>query len=245
NNYQNLVPTSRPSSSELPEIQDSPISFEDALNSVSSSHEWSADPITPQELSQVLWASYGYSYYEDTATSPSKRHRTVPSAHSYYPMRIYAANASGTYEYLPDQHTLRPVVTGDRRAAIAQASGTIWASSAPLIIAILWDDSHILTVDTTYVEAGLIAQNVYLESAAWGLISDWGKADSDEAAMREALGLTGQTHLHPASIMTVGHPATRIAPGILILFIAVVVLIVCFIIVTSRGKTHGRRIDGL
>jgi hypothetical protein len=205
--YQNLVPTSRPSSSELPEIQDSNVSLEEALDSVFSSHEWSENPVTKQELSQMLWASYGYSYYEDTASSPPIRHRTVPSAHAYYPMRIYAANSSGVYQYLPEQHTLTTIVTEDRRPNIALASGNPWASSAPLIIAIAWDGSHILTVDTTYIEVGLIAQNVYLESAAWGLIADWGKADVDEEAMREALELIGETHLHPASIITVGHPS--------------------------------------
>ena len=206
--YQNLVPTSRPSSSELPEIQDSAISLEDALNSVFSSHEWSENPVTKQELSQVLWASYGYSYYEDNASSPPKRHRTVPSAKAYYPMRIYVANSSGVYQYLPEQHSLTTIVAEDRRSSIALASGNIWASSAPLIIAMAWDDSQILTVDTTYIEVGLITQNVYLESAAWGLIADWSRAGDDEKEMREALGLAGETHLHPASIITVGHPST-------------------------------------
>ena len=206
-NYQNLVPTIRPSSSELPEIQDTAMTLEDALDSVFSSHEWSQNPLTKQELSQVLWASYGYSYLEDTASSPPKRHRTVPSADSYYPMRIYAANSSGVYQYLPEQHTLTTIITEDRRQSIAQASGNPWASSAPLIIATAWDDTRILTVNTTYIEVGLITQNVYLESAAWGLIADWGKADSNEQAMRQALGLTSQTNLHPASIITVGHPS--------------------------------------
>lgn len=215
--YQNLVPTSRPSSSELPEIQDSYLSIEDALDSVFSSHEWSENPVTKQELSQVLWASYGYSYYKDTATSPPKRHRTVPSAHSYYPMRIYAADSSGVYEYLPEQHTLTTIVAEDRRPSIAQASGNAWASSAPLIIATAWDEDRISQppsdleylkwVNLTIVEVGLITQNVYLESAAWGLIADWGKTDTNEETMRNALGLTGQTHLHPASIITVGHPS--------------------------------------
>jgi SagB-type dehydrogenase family enzyme len=204
--YQNLRTTTRPSSSELPEIQDSNVSFEGALNSVRSRHEWSDKPVTRQELSQVLWASYGYSYYEDTAVSPPRKHRTVPSASSYYPMRIYVANSSGIYQYLPEQHTLTPIVTVDRRANIATASGNTWASSAPIIILIVWDDSHILTVDTTYIEIGLITQNVYLESAAWGLVTDWGRADADEEAMRNSLGLSGQTNLHPVSIITVGHP---------------------------------------
>ena len=206
--YQNLVPTSRQSSPELPEIQDSNLSFEDALNSVFSSHEWSENPITKQELSQILWASYGYSYYEDTTETPSETHRTVPSAGALYPMRIYAANSSGVYQYLPEQHTLTRIVAGDRRLSIAQASENSWASSAPLIIALAWDDSKIFTEVCTVVESGLITQNVYMESAAWGLIADWGKADTDEEAVKLALGLTGETNLHPVSIITIGHPST-------------------------------------
>jgi len=129
-------------------------------------------------------------------------------------MRIYAANSSGVYQYLPEQHTLTTIIAEDRRQSIGLASGNPWASSAPLIIAIAWDDTNILTVDTTYIEVGLIAQNVYLESAAWGLVTDWGRADTGEEAMRNSLGLIGKTNLHPVSIITVGHPVDDIPPVI-------------------------------
>ena len=208
--YQHLVLTNRQSSPELPEIQDSNIPFEDALNSVFRSHEWSENPITKQELSQILWVSYGYSYYEDTAASPPKRHRTVPSAHAYYPMKVYATNSSGVYEYLPEQHTITKINAGDRRSSIAQSSGNPWASSAPFIfvIAYIEDTRPWIGGQDTYTEIGLITQNIYLESAACGLIADWGKADTDEEAMKEALGVTGETELHPVSIITIGHPST-------------------------------------
>jgi SagB-type dehydrogenase family enzyme len=208
-NYQNLMPTFRPSSLELPEIQDSNVSIEVALDSISSSHKWSNNPVTRQELSQILWAGYGYSYYQDTSTSPSTRHRTVPSAHAYYPMKVYAVTSSGVYEYIPATHSLTTIVTGDRRSSLASASGNGWASSAPLIIAVAYveDSRPWIGGEETYVEVGLIAQDVYLESAAWGLIADWGKANTNDAAVREALGLTGQTQLHPASIITVGDPS--------------------------------------
>ncbi len=207
--YQNLAPTSRPSSQELPEIQDSNLSLADALDSVSSSHQWSEDPITKEELSQLLWASYGYSYYEDTSASSHpmniSKHRTVPSARARYPMIIYAVNASGIFKYIPEDHTITMTVAGDRRPSVAAASGHDWMSSAPLIIGLVWNDTDMYNVNTTYCEVGLITQNIYLESAAWGLIADWSKADTDEEAMKGALGLVEQTHLHPASIITVGH----------------------------------------
>ena len=206
--YQNLVAASRPSSLELPEISDSAMSLEDGLNSVFASNGWGITLVTTQELSQILWAGYGYSYYEDTAASPPKSHRTVPSSHSYYPMKIYVANSSGVYEYAPEQHTLTLVVTGDRRVAIAQASGNTWVSSAPLLLAVAYivDERPYIGGEETYVEIGLITQSVCLEGTAWGLMTNWGKADANEDAMRTSLGLTGQTTLHPVSIITVGHP---------------------------------------
>jgi len=215
--YQNLVPTSRPSSPELPEIQDSSMILDDALESVYSSHDWSTNPVTQQELSQILWSAYGYSYLEDTSQNPPVRHRTVPSAHNYYPMRIYVANSTGVYEYNPEEHDLTTILTEDRRPSIAAASGNTWASSAPLLIVTTWDENRILTpppdyeylkwVNTTFVEVGLINQNVFLESAAWGLIADWAKAGIGEDGIRQALGISGQTNVHPASIITVGHPS--------------------------------------
>jgi len=205
--YQNLVPTSHPSSAELLEIKDSSMTLKEALDSVFSSHEWSENPLTEQELSQILWSSYGFSYYEDTATTPRKRHRTVPSAAAYYPMKIYVADSLGVHQYIPEQHTLALVDAEDKRPNIAQASGNQWASSAPIIVVIAWDESRIESVGANYIEAGLIAQNVFLESAAWGLIADWGRADKDERAMRESLGLTGAANLHPVSIIALGHPS--------------------------------------
>jgi SagB-type dehydrogenase family enzyme len=210
-NYQNLVPTFRQSSPELPEIRDSNVTYEDALNSVFPSRKWSENPVTQQELSQVLWASYGYSYYEDTAESPPKRHRTVPSSGANYPMKIYAANSSGVYEYISEQHTLTKINTGDRRSSIAQAGGNSWASSAPVIITVAYVENssaqYYIGGDETYVEVGLITQNVFLESLAWGLTADWAKTDVNEAAMRQALGLAEETTLHPLSIIALGHPS--------------------------------------
>lgn len=206
--YQNLIKDSVPSSTELPEIKESSLPFIQALEYVSSSHEWSENPVTKQQLSQVLWASYGYSYYKDTNTGHRPDHRTVPSAGARYPMKIYLANSSGVYEYVPTEHTLITKVSEDRRLNIATSSGNLWASSAPSIILMAWNDANILNIPTTYIEAGLIAQNIYLECSALGLVSDWGRADNDEEAIKEALGLLDKKNIHPVSIVTVGHPST-------------------------------------
>ena len=46
---------------------------------------------------------------------------------------------------------------------------------------------------------------LFLESVAWGLIADWGKADQDEELIKSALKISNQSNLHPTSIITVGH----------------------------------------
>jgi nitroreductase len=98
--------------------------------------------ITRQELSQLIWSSYGFSQYLDKSNqdlNKVKRHRTVPSAHAYYPLEIYAVTAQGVYKYQPNLLTMfgnysadfigLPVVTylqkirnGDNRASLAAAS---------------------------------------------------------------------------------------------------------------------------
>jgi hypothetical protein len=126
-------------------------------------------------------------------------------------MIVYAANSSGVYEYLPKQQNLSTIVTGDRRSSIAQACGNAKAASAPLIVAVAYNyslstPSYVIGGEETYVEVGLTAQEVYLECAAWGLIANLSRADMNQTAMSEALGLANETYLYPTSIITVGHP---------------------------------------
>jgi hypothetical protein len=119
------------------------------------------------------------------------RHRTVPSAHGYYPLQMYVVTKSGVFLYIPgltyvDTYGL-PIVTlllkirnGDVRTQIAHATQG-FVDSAPLIIisvldlqkTIKWDD---LSGETArwlwFYEAGASAYNVELEATALGLFSN-------------------------------------------------------------------------
>ena len=117
-----------------------------------------------------------------------KRHHTVPSAHGYYPFRIYAATGNAIFRYmyglynidlwgLPVVSYLLPMKFGDKRAEIAQATES-FASDAPLNIIIVldialtnqWDDlSHESLRWIWYYEAGAAAHNVLLQATARGL----------------------------------------------------------------------------
>jgi nitroreductase len=153
--------------------------------------------ITQQELSQLTWSSYGFSYYLDKSNQELNkiiRHRTVPSAHAYYPLEIYAVTASGVYKYQPNLLTMLsnysadfiglPIVTflykirsGDDRAQLAAASSILSISSAPLsIITILnWEKTKNAGeqyLPFWYLEAGATTQNIMLEATALGFSSN-------------------------------------------------------------------------
>ena len=144
-----------------------------------------------QEFSQIVWSLYGYSPLLDRSDqegNPLKRHRTVPSAHGYYPFRVYAVMAGGVYRYIPgllpyDKFGL-PIVSYlqkirwlDHRDEVADASQP-FVSSAPLILVIVldirntnkWDDLSGEAIRWVwFYEAGAMAHNVVLAAEAWDL----------------------------------------------------------------------------
>ena len=58
--------------------------------------------LSEQEISQIVWSTYGFSYYIDQSEQEPvhlKRHRTVPSAHGYYPLEMYIITEEGIFRY--------------------------------------------------------------------------------------------------------------------------------------------------
>ena len=174
----------------LPRIKEPGASLQTVLEERSETTSFAGN-LTRSEVSQVLWASYGYSYLLDKSDAPNnpiKRHRTVPSAHGYYPLRMYAVTKSGIYRYihgifscdrwgLPIVSFMLKIRNGDKREEIAQASQPFVVSAPFLIISVLdirrtnqWDD---LSAEKFrwiwYYEAGASAHNVLLQAKAWNL----------------------------------------------------------------------------
>lgn len=153
--------------------------------------------ITKQEISQIIWSSYGFSYYLDKSNQELNqviRHRTVPSAHAYYPLEIYAVTSAGVYKYQPNLLTMfsdysadfigLPIVTflykirsGDNRDQLAAISSLPAISSAPLsIITVLnWEKTKNTGENYLpfwYYEVGATIQNTMLEASALGFRSN-------------------------------------------------------------------------
>jgi len=116
------------------------------------------------QLSQLLWAAQG-------VTDAKTGHRTAPSAHAMYPLDVYAVTAKGIYRYLPADHSLKAVKTGDHRSEI---TGQAWAQKVAVQLVIVGIPRRMKgggekTAEWIDYEAGAAAQNVLLEATAMGL----------------------------------------------------------------------------
>ncbi len=178
----------------LPAIRNASMTLTEAVEQRREATSFSGS-LSRQELSQLLWSAYGFSYNIDEAQTERNnivRHRTVPSAHGYYPLKIYVVTADGVYRYLPGLyryymwdlpvvHGLIPLRTGDFREGVAEASSMEDIGSAPAILVstlnIQMTEGMIGLPDDLsderfrwlwYYEAGAAAHNVLLEATAWG-----------------------------------------------------------------------------
>ena len=170
-----------------------------ALNARQSGREFSAEKLSPQALSNLLWAAYG-------VNRPDGK-RTAPSANNRQTIDVYVALAEGVYLYNAKEHRLDLVVGGDLRAATGQQP---FAAQAPLDLVYVADFAKMAeTPDATRTlysaaETGFIGQNVYLYCASEGF-------STVIRAMVNREELAKARHLRPEQkIMlsqTVGYPS--------------------------------------
>jgi len=159
----------------LPEPRyDSEISIEQSLLERRSIRSYTGQPLTLQEISQLLWAAQGL-------TDP-RGFRTAPSAGGLYPLELYIVAgdveglAAGVYRYQPDGHQLVKAGDGDKRAELAEAAlGQEWVEEGAVSIVFTavyerttgkYGDRGIRYV---HMEAGHAAQNLCLQATALGL----------------------------------------------------------------------------
>jgi len=191
-----------PLASSLPVPVNASVSLSTAIGERSEAVAWQGT-LSRREQMQLVWSSYGSSYYVDMVND--RRHRTVPSSHGTYPLRILCCNATSVFEYLPGEHSFEPQCAGDRRAEIAAAS-RFFVSSAPLVIVPVLNTSM---VDMRYpwpwhYEAAAAGSTALLEATAWNLSGNL-IAAVDGEALRSALSL-GEAYL-PLYVVPVGRRA--------------------------------------
>jgi len=170
---------------------------------------WAGLGLSDEKLSGLLWASYGFSLL-------GTGHRTVPSAYGVYPFRIFVANGSGTFEYVPDVHSLsRLRGTDERSGIVAGAGGPDYLKGAPALLIYCWD-SEGGAVNASDADSGgrwinlgfgCCLQNLCLSAAVWNVsISDAFHTRSFEA-VRVRLADGGLSSVFPMYVVGVGAAA--------------------------------------
>ena len=171
-----------------------------------SLREYSVQPVSLAEVSQLLWAAQGI--------TDSRGLRTAPSAGALYPLELYvvAGNVAGldagVYHYQIHNHRLVQHVAGDRRKALSQAAYMqSWLSEAPVVFVFSADYKRTSkkygkrAKRYVYMEVGHAAQNLFLQAEDLDLGSVVVGAFYDDA-VSELLQLPSE--FAPLALMPVG-----------------------------------------
>ena len=167
------------------------------LNERKSSRDFSEKSLPNQQLSNLLWAAWGYNRADK---------RTAPSSQNKQEMDIYVALASGCYLYDARKNELVLVVKQDLREKTGKQD---FVKNAPVNIIFVADKRKMAQQDeqsmlqTAYINTGFINQNIYLYCASEGLATVI-RAWVDKAALALAMKLHDQQEI--IVCQTVGYP---------------------------------------
>ncbi len=166
------------------------------LSGRASATSFYAAELTPQALSEILWAGFG-------VNRPAEGdRRTAPSAHNYQDIDIYLATSNGAFRYDAPSHSLELVTASDIRASVWGSSS--YAATAPVTLVFVSDTSSGVSLRQRYAHTGLIAMNVALYAASENLRVRI--QASTPSSLRTALNLAA--HQVVTLIDTIGHSAS-------------------------------------
>ena len=156
--------------------------------------------LSAQQLSDLLWAAWGINREDGR--------RTAPSALNRQEIDLYVVGRDGAYRYDAKAHALEEVARGDLRSEVCPQE---FARNGDRILIFAADYDRMAGGDrdkavTAGIDAGLIAQNVYLYCASERLAVVV-HMTLDRAATTELLGLKDSQRIVIGQ--TVGYPAER------------------------------------
>ena len=150
------------------------VSLEETLSKRRSVREYTREPLSMGEISQLLWAAQGITH--------EGWKRTAPSAGATYPLEIYLiVNRAeglkpGLYHYLPSDHTLELKRSGNFGKKLAEAAlnqEMVEKVPVDIVITVLYQRTTSRYGDRgrryVHMEVGHVGQNIYLQAEALGL----------------------------------------------------------------------------
>lgn len=177
-----------------------------ALEARATHREFSREPLSNQELSDLLWAANGYN-------RPDAKKRTAPTAINRQEIDLYVCRADGAWRWDAAANTLHQVCADDLRGLTGRmnAGDANFALAAPIALVYVIDfakqgmqDHPQDAFKYASVDCGFVGQNVYLHCAAAGLNTVF-LGSIKPAEISAALGLP-ETSV-PLFAQTVGKPA--------------------------------------
>ena len=163
-----------------------------------SAREFGAEKLSPQVLSNLLWAAFGI-------IRPSGQ-RTAPSASNKQEIDIYVASGDGLYLYDAKANQLKQILAEDIRALTGTQA---FVKDAAINLIFVADLAKAGRTNPEAIElysgadTGFISQNVYLFCASEGLATVV-RASVDKAALGKAMKLRPDQKIVLAQ--SVGYP---------------------------------------
>jgi SagB-type dehydrogenase family enzyme len=177
------------------------MSLEKAIAIRRSRRDFLPQPLTFEQIGQLVWAAQGQ--------DASRRYRTSPSAGATYPLELFVVSGDGLFAYLPAKHSLEKLSGQDLRAALASAAwGQEFVEAAPLTLVFAAEFSRTTNhygkrgIRYVYMEAGHAAQNIHLQAEVLRLGSVAVGA-FDDSSVSKVLELS--ENLEPIYMVTVGY----------------------------------------
>ncbi|GIK84124.1 MAG: nitroreductase [Patescibacteria group bacterium] len=146
----------------------SSVSVEQAIQSRRSRRYFSEEPVTKQELSQVLWSAQGI--------TDEAGHRAAPSARSAYPFSVYVVIRNvedipaGLYLYNPKDNSLGSLGLANAGDRLIEAKVQENSQKSPVVVALVAAPAIMQAIapdndpmPNIYLEAGHIGENIYLQ----------------------------------------------------------------------------------
>ena len=185
-----------------PPVLSGGVSLEQALARRRSVRSFDPEPLTLQQLGQLMWAAQG--------VTSGLGYRTAPSGGALYPLELYAATRDATLHYLPAGHRVErwePVLGWADLVDATPSTEPVTQAPAVFVIggvvrrtAIKYGGRSREYVD---LEAGHCAQNLLLQAVSLGLGAvPIGAYNAGRVARYLALP-TGESVLY---LIPVGHP---------------------------------------
>jgi SagB-type dehydrogenase family enzyme len=160
-----------------------------ALQERHSTREFKPDALSPQQMSDLLWAAFGIN-------RPEIEHRTAPSAVNAQDVDVYIALAGGLYRYDAKPHRMVKVSDVDVRPL---STGQPFGKVAPIQLIYVSDYARMAKIKPELralysgVDTGCIVQNVYLFCASENLACVVHELDREP--MAKAMNLRDDQHI--------------------------------------------------